>query len=143
LSKAGYLLDVNVVVALLDDQHAHHAIALRWFNGLREKWGTCAFTEAGFLRVATSQAAGIFTLANATEALQSLTSHPRFHFWPIMDGWGKLTDPISSLIFGHKQITDAYLLGLAVKEKGILVTLDRGIRHMAGERYAGNVLVLE
>lgn len=140
---AGKLLDVNVLIALLDDGHMHHDHVWKWFRGMRGAWGTCAFTEAGFLRITTNGVTGKYSLEQATAALGSLIRHPGYCFWPMTDGWPAVFALFSERIFGHKQITDAYLLGLAVKEKSILVTLDRGIRHMAGERYAGNVLVLE
>jgi predicted nucleic acid-binding protein len=44
---------------------------------------------------------------------------------------------------GHRQITDAYLLGLAIHNKGKLATLDRGIRHLAGREFAANVELIE
>jgi len=40
-------------------------------------------------------------------------------------------------------VTDAYLLGLAVKENGVLVTFDRGIKFMAGAEFRENVLILK
>ena len=61
----------------------------------------------------------------------------------MVEGWAVTVEPFRARVFGHQQITDAYLLGLAVKEGGVLVTLDKGIRYIAGEKYARNVLVLE
>jgi predicted nucleic acid-binding protein len=40
-------------------------------------------------------------------------------------------------------VTDAYLLGLAIREDGVLVTFDRGLRYMAGAEFSRNLLVLE
>ncbi len=51
--------------------------------------------------------------------------------------------PFRERLFGHRQVTDAYLLGLAIKNKGRLVTLDRGIEVLAGESYRQYVTVLE
>jgi hypothetical protein len=59
------------------------------------------------------------------------------------NGWAVLTAPFASRIFGHQQVTDAYLLGLAVKENGVLVTFDRGIKFMAGAEFRENVLILK
>lgn len=143
MSTAGKLFDVNVLIALLDDGHVHHDRVWKWFGRIRGAWGTCAFTEAGFLRITTNGVTGKYTLEQAAVALGSLIRHPGYAFWPMTDSWSAISALFSERIFGHKQITDAYLLGLAVKENGVLVTLDRGILHMAGERYAGNVLVLE
>ena len=54
-----------------------------------------------------------------------------------------LTAPFASRIFGHQQVTDAYLLGMAIKEDGVLVTFDRGLRYFAGPEFSRNLLVLE
>ncbi len=54
-----------------------------------------------------------------------------------------LTAPFAARIFGHQQVTDAYLLGLAIKENGVLVTFDKGIQYMAGAEFSRNVLLLE
>jgi toxin-antitoxin system PIN domain toxin len=143
LSKAGYLFDVNIVVALIDPDHVHHRKVRQWIKTVQLPWGTCAFTEAGFVRIATDRRTGMFTVKEANEALELLSRGPRFQFWPIHAGWAKLAAPFLHRIMGHQQITDAYLLGLAVNENGVLATLDKGIRHLAGERYAKHVLVLE
>jgi hypothetical protein len=142
LSKARYLLDVNVLVALTDEDHVHHKLAAKWLDGARDsEWGVCAFTEAGFLRVATNPKAGAHTVEEATAVLASLAGQPSYKFWPISDGWVDLVAPFHDRVFGHQQITDAYLLGLAVKENGVLVTMDKAIKVLAG-KYGRHVLVL-
>ena len=45
-------------------------------------------------------------------------------------------------IFGYTQITDAYLLGLAIKRNGVFVTLDKGIKYMAGRQYQQHLRLL-
>jgi toxin-antitoxin system PIN domain toxin len=141
-----YLLDLNVVVALTDDEHEHYARAHRWISTLSgDSWGTCPLSDAGYIRLATSPAAGVgsgsFTAAVAV--LADLAMRPGYCFWPITERWAELTAPFATRIFGHQQVTDAYLLGLAIKEDGILVTFDKGIRYMAGADFGRNVLVLQ
>ena len=143
LSNTGYLFDVNTVIALIDPDHVHHRKVRQWLKSVQLPWGTCAFTEAGFVRISTDRRTGTFTVREANEALELLSNDPRFRFWPIQAGWTKTAAPFLDRIVGHQQVTDAYLFGLAVKENGILVTLDKGIRHLAGEQYARNVLILE
>ena len=141
-----YLLDLNVVVALTDDEHEHYASAHRWFSTLSgESWGTCPLSDAGYIRLATSPAAriGSGSFSTAIAVLAELARRPGYRFWPITDAWAELTAQIASRIFGHQQVTDAYLLGLAIKEDGVLVTFDRGIRYMAGAEFSRNVLVLQ
>jgi len=134
---------VNVLIALFDQGHIHHRIVARWFSAPGLQWGVCPFSEAGFLRVSTNPVAGNWTMEQATELLKSFANDPCFRFWPINTGWASLAAPFADRIFGHQQITDAYLLGLAVKEGGILVTLDKAFRHLAGSQYGKNLLVLE
>ena len=144
MSEGGYLLDINVLVALIDDSHMHHSLVTRWFDTIRGKeWGVCVFTEAGFLRVMTRPTTGILTVSEATEALDRLSRQPGYRFWPLSQEWSRTTAPFRSRVFGHQQIKDAYLLGLAVQENGIFVTLDKAIRHMAAQEFAPNLLVLE
>jgi toxin-antitoxin system PIN domain toxin len=144
LSKIKYLADVNVLIALLDEDHIHHKLVLKWFNATgSDEFGVCAFTEAGFLRVATNPKAGLHTIDTALDALTSLNNYSGYRFWPISKGWVSLAAPFIERVFGHQQITDAYLLGLAIKEKGVLVTMDKAIRFLAGDEYRRNVLVLE
>lgn len=141
----GNLLDLNVAIALTNDEDEHYATVQEWFNstGYRD-WGLCPLTEAGYIRVTTNPSVrpGPRDIPKAIEILRDLTSHPGYRFWPITDSWTKLTAPFASRIFGHQQVTDAYLLGLAVKGDGVLVTLDRGIRYLAGPEFSQNVLVL-
>jgi toxin-antitoxin system PIN domain toxin len=143
LRKVKYLADVNVLIALLEEDHVHHKLVAQWFEASNEdEFGVCVFTEAGFLRVTTNPKAGSRSIEGALEALESLDNHAGYRFWPMTEGWASLVKPFLERVHGHQQITDACLLGLAVKEGGVLVTLDKGIRYMAGTRYRENVLVL-
>lgn len=124
------LLDVNVLVALFDDMHVHHEDAHRWFGlNRRRGWSTCPITINGCVRVLSNPAYPTVT-ATPSEVAQRLlefSDTPDHHFWP--DNVS-LTD--SSLfrwqaIGGHQKVTDVYLLGLAVRHHGRLVTFDRSV----------------
>ena len=144
LHKARYLADVNVLIALTDEEHVHHGMATSWFDGYgRHDWGVCALTGTGFMRLMTNPKVGSHSVEEATEAMAALINHPGYRFWPIVDYWATLAAPFIERVFGHQQITDAYLLGLAVKEGGVLVTMDRTVKYLAGTQYGMNVLVLE
>jgi predicted nucleic acid-binding protein len=121
----------------------HYRKARRWLLSIEESWGTCPLSESGYFRVIINHRSGGFTLEEAREALAVLVRYQGFRFWPISAGWAEISAPIMNRIYGHQQVPDAYLLGLAIKENGVLVTFDKGIRHLAGERYSKNVLVLE
>ena len=138
-----HLLDVNVLVALADPQHIHHKIVMKWFNTPRLDWGVCAFTEAGFMRVSTNPSAGGYSVERAIEFLALLANHPGYHYWPITTPFATLTKPIDDRIHGHQQITDALLLSLAIKEKAVLVTLDKAMKYLAGAKFSKHVLLIE
>lgn len=142
------LLDLNVLIALTELEHIHRQKAERWFLSTgKDNWGVCPLTESGFIRVTTNPAmqAGTITLGRAIAILQALRAHPGYHYWPITDAesWVAVTARFAARISGHQQVTDAYLLGLAIKEDGVLVTFDRGIRYMAGAEFTRNLLVIE
>ena len=138
-----YLLDVNVLVALTTRNHVHHELVKKWFYaapGLH--WAICAFTEAGFLRNATAPRPEQITMSEATAVLKQLAQHPGYHYLPIDTDWQTLCSPFFSRLYGTKQVTDAYLLGLAVQSRMVLVTMDKAISHLAGTEYTKHVLVL-
>ncbi len=141
-----YLLDVNTLVALADAEHEHYPSAMNWFDreGYRN-WGVCPLTEAGFLRVTTNPVmkSRMRTLDEAISILQLLKSHRSCQYWAMSRNWIESTAPFARRIQGHRQIADAYLLGLAIEHQGALVTFDKGFRHLAGEEFQSNVVVLE
>jgi toxin-antitoxin system PIN domain toxin len=145
-TSARYLLDLNALVFLADSDSPHYQAVQSWFNAAgKSDWGVCPLTEAGFVRVTTNPAYGgaTRTVAQATAILAAFAAYPGYRYWAMADSWSGLTAPFAARLFGHQQVTDAYLLGLAVKHDGILVTFDRGIKYLAGAQYARNLLVLE
>jgi toxin-antitoxin system PIN domain toxin len=139
LTKAQrYLLDVNVLIALLSEDHLHHEVAKNWFRTPGLQWATCPFSEAGFLRYMARPTTKGFSVEQATKFRQV----PGYHYQPVSADWETLTTRFFHRIFGHNQITDAYLLGLAVRENLVLVTFDRALVHLAGE-FEQHVLLLE
>jgi toxin-antitoxin system PIN domain toxin len=143
LSKPRFLLDVNVLVALADEEHVHHRAAKRWLTAERRDWGTCCLSEAGFFRVTARLSADVATMEDIAATYDGMTRYPGYRYWPISDPLPVLVRPFAARIFGPNQITDAVLLGLAIKGKGVLVTFDHGVRFLAGPEHAANVLVLE
>jgi toxin-antitoxin system PIN domain toxin len=140
------LLDLNVLIALTDEEHVHYLKAQKWFDSSgREDWGVCPLTEAGLVRVTTNPLARNppHSFEKAADVLADLARRPGYRFWPITDSWAALTAPFAERIFGHQQVTDAYLLGLAIKEDGVLVTFDRGLKYMAGAEFSRNLHILE
>jgi toxin-antitoxin system PIN domain toxin len=124
------LLDVNVLIALLDPAHLHHGLAHRWLDQNRKHgWATCPMTINGCIRILSSPAypAVKVTPAEVAGDLRSACSVTDHHFWE--DSVSLIDESLFrvSMIGGHQKITDAYLLGLAVRNHGRLATFDRTI----------------
>ena len=143
MSEAIYLLDVNVFVALLSENHKHYSLVTAWFNTPDLDWAICMFTEAGFLRNATAPRPGQITMSEATDVLARMAAEPGYHYVPVTANWQTLCSPFFPRLYGTKQVTDAYLLGLAVREGLVLVTMDKGIVHLAGKQHGKHVLLLQ
>ena len=143
--KAHYLLDLNALISLADVDSIHYRAIHQWFDaGGGRSWGVCPLTESGFVRVTSNPKyrGPNRTIEQATAILAGFALHPGYRYWPIAEKWSVLTAPFSARLMGHQQVTDAYLLGLAIRENGILVTFDKAIRYLAGAEYKGNLLVL-
>jgi toxin-antitoxin system PIN domain toxin len=124
------LLDVNVLVALSDPRHIHNEEAHRWLGQNRKYgWATCPLTINGCIRIMSSPAYPVLrrTAAEIAALLRDACAETDHHFWP--DSVSLLDEELfqPSLIAGHQKITDAYLLGLAVRNHGRLATFDRSI----------------
>lgn len=139
------LLDVNVLVALLDAQHVGHVSAHQWFaRSLAEGWASCPITENGCVRVLTNpRYPAPVAAAEVLTKLATAKSSSSHTFWP---DDVSLTDTSvfdHRLLRGHQQVTDAYLLGLAVKHEGCLVTFDSGISSaIVSGASAGNLVTI-
>jgi hypothetical protein len=77
----------------------------------------------------------------STELLEQMELHPGYHYHTCAANWRTLTKPFFRRLHGHKQVTDAYLLGMAIAGDLILATFDKRIGHLAGE-HAKQVLIL-
>lgn len=138
-----YLPDVNVLLALSDDDHSSFAAADRWFAGIANApFCLCAVTEAGFVRLAANPQVGGRGLQDAVDLLEEIRSLPNCRSVPIDASWLELIRPITARMHGYRQVTDALLLGLAIHHNAILVTLDQKIRALAGEESNANLLTL-
>lgn len=117
-----YLLDGNVLVALVSSSHVHHAAAQAWFADSDAPFATCPITQGTLLRILMNL--GALDGGTAMAVLRQLTSHARHRFWPDAIGYGVVG---WQGVVGHRQVTDAYLAGLARHHRGRLLTLDRGL----------------
>lgn len=123
-----YLLDVNVLIALIDPAHVQHDPAHEWFAAHgQQAWATCPLTENGVLRIVGHprypNSPG--TPAAVAQLMSGLCALPGHVFWP---------DDVSLLdarkvdmnhLLSSGQVTDSYLLALACAHGGQLATFDR------------------
>ena len=122
------LLDVNVLIALFDPAHPSHGDAHAFFEDQRKKpWATTPLTIDGFVRVISNPAYPTVdaTPAEAASHLRKLCESNQHSFWP--DDVSLIDEAIlrPQFLEGHRQITDARLLALAVRNQGKLATFDR------------------
>jgi toxin-antitoxin system PIN domain toxin len=123
------LLDVNVLIALLDSDHASHDSAIHWFEKhARQGWASCPITQNGCVRIMSNPGYPNPLPVQAVVARLAEACHQDIHeFW---SDEVSLLDPQvadTTRIHGPRQLTDVYLLALAVHHAGRLVTFDRGI----------------
>ena len=127
------LLDVSVLIALLDAEHVHHELVTRWFaDNASNGWASCPLTQNGCIRILSqSSYLNSTPAALVAEILGEAAAEPGHEFWP---------DSLSLLSAGAlrwdrllsgRHLTDVYLLALAVRNGGCLVTLDQGIPFLA------------
>ena len=138
------LLDVNVLIALLDGGHVHHLAAMNWLaRHIDSGWASCPLTQNGCIRI-MSQPAYPNTRPPAAIAarLRDATQNPAHVFWPdaisLLDtalfDWRELLHP--------RQLTDAYLLALAMQHEGVFVTFDHALPLKALDKAAASHLIL-
>jgi toxin-antitoxin system PIN domain toxin len=125
-----FLLDVNVLLALLDPLHVFHDAAHAWAEGTPEVvWLTCPIVQNAVVRVASQSAYPnhLGTASEVREVLQAFCADQRHEFCP---------DDISLLGAAHlarpelltpSRVTDVYLLTLARHHGSRLATFDRRI----------------
>jgi uncharacterized protein len=139
-----FLLDVNVLIALMWPAHEGHAQAQDWFSRESAKgWATCPLTQAAFVRIITnpSFSRDAVTPQEALKLLDANLNHPFHRFWADEIGFVPATQPFVRRLIGHQQITDAYLLGLAMHKHGKLTTMDRGVLSLLPEKRSATEFV--
>jgi hypothetical protein len=143
LSNTAYLPDVNLLVALSDPEHSAHSKVAAWHQSIgTASFLLCPITEAGFARLMATPAVGGESISTALLLLKQVTALPNVGHLTVAPNLLELIRPIESRLQGYRQVTDALLLGLAIKNNAILVTLDRGIESLTGPKFSGSLLVL-
>jgi uncharacterized protein len=124
------LLDTNLLIALLWPAHERHDLAVKWFARHRgDGWATCPVTQAGFVRIVSNPAFSRDAVRprEAVEVLSANLAGPDHTFWPDDASFPEAVAFARLRLIGHQQVTDAYLLGLAIRHGGLLATLDERI----------------
>lgn len=127
---SAFLLDVNVLVALIWPAHEFHSKVQEWFAGHSlQGWATCSFTQAAFVRIISNPAFSphAVTPQEALDLLSANLKHRSHRFWSDDRPVTETLEHFRDALVGHQQVNDAYLLGLAIRKEGKLATLDRGI----------------
>ena len=139
------LLDINVLLALLDADHVDHLRARRWLQEeIHRGWASCALTQNGFVRIISQpRYPSPVPPAQAMDRLARATCSEHHAFWAcelsLLDE--RLVD--RSRIHGPRQVTDVYLLALAVANAGRFVTFEHFVPTAAvSGAHEGNLVVL-
>ena len=139
------LLDLNILTALLWPTHEHHEAAHRWFAPRAEAgWATCPLTQLGFVRLVSNPAFSRDALS-PVEALALLAgnlTHARHEFWTDGLEAPAAVKDIEERLQGYRQLTDAYLLALAHRRKGVLASFDRGLRTLGGPQFEAGLEIV-
>jgi hypothetical protein len=125
------LLDINVLIGLLDPDHAFHERAHAWWAAnAKEGWASCPLTENGVVRIMSNprySRRARFPPGDLISRLQHFAAQTDHQFWP---DDVSLRDPgvfVADRTHSARQLTDIYLLGLATRHGGRLATFDQGI----------------
>lgn len=123
------LIDVNVLLALLDSDHVDHRRAWDWMGEeVGQGWASCAITQNGFVRILSQPRYPTpVSPSEAIERLAEACSTEYHEYWScsmsLLDD--AVLDPRQ--LHDPRQVTDAYLLALAVHHEGRLVRFDQSV----------------
>lgn len=134
--KAGFLLDVNVLIAMAWPTHRAHEKVQVWLaRHAREGWATCPLTQTAFVRILSNPdfSPNALTPGEAVALLQANLGHPAHRFWADEVSFVQALE-FAPRLAGHQKVTVAYLLGLAMHKKGKLATMDRAVRALLPDK---------
>ena len=123
------MLDINVLLALLDSDHVDHSRAHDWLEEeIDAGWASCAITENGFVRVISQpRYPSPVSPAEAVDLLGRARDGDRHEFWFCEVSLLDPTTVDSSRLHDPRQVTDAYLLALAIAHDGRFITFDASL----------------
>lgn len=123
------LLDINVLLALFDADHVDHERAHRWLDReVAAGWASCAITQNGFVRIISQpRYPNPVPTAEAVRRLARACDTQSHSFWPCDVSLVDADRLDRERMHGPRQVTDAYLLSLAVRHGGRFVTFDQAV----------------
>ena len=125
-----HLLDVNALVALAWGKHEHHAKIVAWFDAEPKRvWATCPLTQSAYVRLSMQRSiAGLAASAEEIAHVLAQAIGASTHRFLALDlGFAAVRATCTGGLWGHRQITDGWLLATAVRHGGKLVTFNTGI----------------
>ena len=128
-----FLLDANVLIALAWPDHQFHNRVMKWFvRNSKSGWTTCPITQCAFVRILSNPAFSSRALSpqNALATLEMNLKHPGHRFWPDEIPITTMLQRFGVKLMGHRQVTDAYLLALALHHRALLATMDESIAEL-------------
>lgn len=140
-----FLLDVNVLIALIDPAHVQHGLAHKWFARVgKRSFATCPITENGLLRIVghpkyPNSPGPPSAVAQSLSALHALPGH---HFWPDKISIADDVHVQVARLSSHSRVTDSYLLALARAHGGQLATMDNRLAVDAVPGGAGSLALI-
>lgn len=119
----------TLLLALLDGDHVDHGRARQWLEReIQSGWASCAITENGFVRIISQpRYPSPVPVAQAVERLARAASTASHQFWPCSVTLLDKAVICRDHLLGHRQVTGAYLLALAVERGGRFVTFDQSV----------------
>jgi hypothetical protein len=141
---SGALLDINVLLALLNVDHVDHSRARRWLESeIGSGWASCAITENGFVRIISQpRYPSPVPVGQAVHRLASATGMSSHEFWHCSESLVGEHVIRRDRLLGPRQVTDAYLLALAVEKGGRFATFDHSVPLTAVRRAAPEHLAI-
>jgi toxin-antitoxin system PIN domain toxin len=141
-----FLLDVNVMIALIDAMHVSHESAHAWFEREgRSRWATCPIVENGLVRIISNARYpnATKTPSEAVRLLAEFTKDSGHEFWPDDITIGDTLHIHRANLLSPGQVTDTYLLALSVSHGGQLATFDQRLTTLAVRDGARHLRVIE
>jgi hypothetical protein len=126
-----YLLDASVLIPLIAGQHVHHRSATEWATRV-DRFAVCPVVEGALVRFMVRLGA---SARDGQGVLKAVQTRRGYEFWPDDVSYADLE---LAHVQGHRQVTDAYLVGLAKARSARLATFDQAL----AEAFPANTTVL-